>query len=64
MREKKRKMRTLLPISLRELCGTIKHNIIGFIGIPEEKKKRKGAKNLFEEIIVVNFLNLMKAMEI
>ena len=42
---------------LRELSDSIKCNNILIIGIPEEERK-KGAEDLFEEIVTENFPNL------
>ena len=39
----------------RKLSDSIKCNSMHFIGVPEEK--RKGSKNLFDEIIGPNFLD-------
>ena len=33
---------------------------IQIIGVPEEEEKKKGYKNIFEEIIVENFPNMEK----
>ena len=44
---------------LRKISNCINGNNISIIGILEEKRK-KGAENLFEDIIVENFPNLGK----
>ena len=44
--------------SLRDLWDNIKHTNIWVIGVPEEEEKKKGTENIFEEIIVENFLNM------
>ena len=47
--------------SLRDLWDNIKCTNIGTIGVPEEEKK-KGYEEIFEEIIVENFPNMVKEM--
>ena len=42
---------------LRDLWDNI---YIQIIGVPEEEKKKKGHENIFEEIIVENFLSMEK----
>ena len=45
----------------RELSDSIKRSNIHIIEVPEEGKRKKGAENLFEEIIAKNyFCNLGK----
>ena len=44
--------------SLRDLWDNIKHTNIRIIGVPEEEEKKKGTKQIFEEIIVENFSNM------
>ena len=46
--------------SLRDLWDNIKCTNIQIIGVPEEEEKKKGYKNIFEEIIVENFPNMEK----
>ena len=46
--------------SLRDLCDNIKFTNIQFIGVPEDKEKKKEYEKIFEEIIVENFLNTVK----
>ena len=46
--------------SLRDLWDNIKRTNIRIIGVPEEKKKKKGTEKIFEEIIVENFPNMGK----
>ena len=46
--------------SLRDLWDNIKHNNIHIIGVPEGEEREKGAKRIFEEIIVKNFPNMGK----
>ena len=46
--------------SLRGLWDNIKHTNIRIIGVPEEKEKKKGYEENFEEIIVENFPNMEK----
>ena len=43
---------------LRELQDNMKHNNIHIIGIPEGEKEQ-GIENLFEKVIMENFLNLL-----
>ena len=43
-----------------DLWDNIKHTDIRSIGIPEEEKKKKEYKNIFEEIIEENFSNMGK----
>ena len=50
--------------SLRELWDNIKHTNIRIIGVPEEEEKKKGSEKIFEEIIVENFPNMGKEIEI
>ena len=45
---------------LRDLWDNIKHTNIQIIGVPEEKEKKKGYEENFEEIIVENFPNMEK----
>ena len=49
--------------SLRSLWDNSKHNNICIIGVPEEEGK-EGTENLFEEIMMENFPNLMKEIDI
>ena len=44
--------------SLRDLWDNIKYTNIQIIGVPEEEEKKKGYKNVFEDIIVENFPNM------
>ena len=46
--------------SLTDLWDNIKCTNIQIIGVPEEEEKKKGYKNIFEEIIVENFPNMRK----
>ena len=46
--------------SLRNILDNTKHNNIHIMGIPEGEESKQGIKNLFEEIITQNFLNLVK----
>ena len=46
--------------SLRDLWDHIKDTNIQIIGVPEEKEKKKGYEENFEEIIVENFPNMEK----
>ena len=46
--------------SLRELQGNKKCNNIRIIGIPEVEEEEQGTENLFEEIMMENFPNLMR----
>ena len=46
--------------SLREHWDNIKCTNIRIIGVPEEEEKKKGSKEIFEEIIVENFPNMGK----
>ena len=46
--------------SLRDFWDNIKSTNILIIGVPEEEEKKKGYKNIFEEIIVENFPNMEK----
>ena len=47
----------------RELIDSIKCNNTHIIGVPEGEREKR-AKNLFEEIIAVNFPNLGKKRDI
>ena len=42
--------------SLRDLWDNIKRTNIRIIGVPEEEEKKKGSEEIFEEIIVKDFL--------
>ena len=44
--------------SLGDLWDNIKCNNIWIIGVPEEEEKKKEYEEIFEEIIVENFLNM------
>ena len=46
--------------SLRDLWDNIKCNKIRIIGVPEREEREKGPEEIFEEIIVENFLNMGK----
>ena len=46
--------------SLRDLWDNIKCTNIRIIGVPEEEEKKKGYKEIFEEIVVENFPNMEK----
>ena len=46
--------------SLRDLWDNIKCIKVWIIGVPEEKRKRKGMRKKFEEIIVENSPNMEK----
>ena len=46
--------------SLRDLWDNIKHTCIQIIGSQKKKRKRKGMRKIFEEIIVENFPNVEK----
>ena len=46
--------------SLRDLWDSIELTNIRIIGVPEEEEKKKGYKNIFEEIIVENFPSMEK----
>ena len=50
--------------SLRDLWDNIKRTNIRIIGVPEEEEKKKGTESLNEEIIIKNFPNLRKKMDI
>ena len=38
----------------------MKHNNIPIIGIPEGEEEEQGIENLFEKVMMENFLNLMR----
>ena len=42
--------------SLRDICNNIKCTNIQIIGVPEKEEKKKGYQKIFEEIIVIIFL--------
>ena len=46
--------------SLRDLWDNIKRNNIHILGVPEGEEREKGPEEIFEEIIVENFLNMGK----
>ena len=45
---------------LREMQDNMKHNNICIIGIPEGEEEEQGIENLFEKVMMENFLNLMR----
>ena len=45
---------------LRELWDNMKCNNIHIIGVPEGEESQQGIENLFEEIMIENFLILVK----
>ena len=49
--------------SLRDLWDNIKHTNIHIIGVPEEEREQ-GIENLCEQIMMKNFLNLAKEIDI
>ena len=49
---------------LRRLWDNIKCNNICIIGEPEKEEREQEIKNLFEEIMMDNFPNLVKAIDI
>ena len=55
--EKEKRLRKNWEV-LRELQDNMKHNNIHIIGIPEGEKEQ-GIENLFEKVIMENFLNLL-----
>ena len=50
--------------SLRDLWDNIKCINIRIIGVPEEEENKKGFEKIFEEIIVENFPNMEKSMNL
>ena len=50
--------------SLRDLWDHIESTNIRIIGVPEEKEKKKGQEEIFEEIIVENFPKWKKKQSI
>ena len=46
--------------SLRDFWDNVKLTNIWIIGVPEEERKKKVYKKIFEEIIVENFPNMKK----
>ena len=49
--------------SLRDVWDNIKHTSIGITGVPEEEEQKKGNEKIFEEIMVENFPNMVKAID-
>ena len=45
---------------LRDLSGSIRHNSIHIMRVPEEEEREEGAEILYEETITENFPNLRK----
>ena len=45
---------------LREMQDNMKRNNIRIIGIPEGEEEEQGRENLFEEVMMENFPNLMR----
>ena len=62
--QQKRKKNLKNENSLRSLWGIIKYNNIHIIGVPEEEEKEQGIENLFEEIMMKNFPNLVRKIDI
>ena len=60
MEENKEKRMKRNEDSLRDLWDNIKRSNVCIIGVPEEEEKKKGSEKIFEDIIVVNFLNMGK----
>ena len=62
--QNKEKRMKRIENSLRDLWDIkrtkIKHTNIQIIGVPEEEEKKKGTEKIFKEIIVQNFLNMVK----
>ena len=58
--QNKEKRMKRIEDSLRDLWDNVKHTNIQIIGVPEEEKKKKGTKKIFEEILVENFPNMGK----
>ena len=50
--------------SLRDLWETTKWTNINIMGLPEKAEKKKGAENLSEEIMALNFPNQRRKMGI
>ena len=50
--------------SLRDLWNNIKCTNIQIIGVPEGEEREKGPEKIYEEIIVENFPNMGKEIEI
>ena len=48
----------------RNLSDSIKYNDIHITEVPEKEKREKGAEHLSEEIIVENFPNVRKEIDI
>ena len=46
--------------SLGDFGDNMKYNNICIMGIPEGEEREQGIENLFEEIVIENFLNLVK----
>ena len=49
---------------LRNLQDNFKCSNIQIIGVPEGEEEKQGIKNLFENIMKENFLNLMKEIDL
>ena len=61
--QNKEKRMKRIEDSLRDLWDDTKHTNIQIIGVPEEEKK-KGSEKIFEEIIVENFPNMAKEIDL
>ena len=48
---------------LRKLWDNLKHSNTWIIGVPEGKEQEQEIKNLFEQIMKENFLNLAKEID-
>ena len=59
-KKNKEKRRKRIEDSLRDLWDNIKCTNIQNIGVREEEEKKKGTEKIFEEIIVENFLNMVR----
>ena len=50
--------------SLRNLWNNVKYNNICIIGVPEGEEREQEIENLFEELMMENYSNLVKEIDI
>ena len=62
--QNKEKRMKRIEDNLRDLWDNTKRTNIQIIGVPKEEEKKKGSEKIFEEIIVENFLNMGKEIQI
>ena len=61
---KKKKRIQKIEDSVRSLWDTFKHTNICILGVPKEEERKQGIENLCEKIMMENFSNLVKEIDI